>query len=164
MKFAFRGESTHKIDKKGRVSVPADFRRGIIAGDLNHQLGSHANFTIVYGDNRMNCLKCYTEQDIQEIDEAIASLHTSTQERQFLEFFYQTKSFKVQLDPAGRFIVPQRLKDKVNIENVVCFAGTGTSFEMWNVGAYKKQCTKLESMFRQGGKPKDPQFLLDALF
>lgn len=164
VRFAFRGESRHKIDQKGRVSLPSDFRRGIITGDPDYQPGSHASFTIVYGDNRWKSLKCYTEQAIQEIDEAIASMRMSTQERRFLEFFYQTKSFKAQLDPAGRFIIPKHIKEKTAIKSEVYFAGTGTSFELWNVESFRDHCLNLEQCFRDGGQPEDPLILLDAVF
>lgn len=164
MGFAFRGENKHKIDQKGRVSVPADFRRGIISGDPDHQLGTtNAIFTIVYGDRRLPCLKCYTEMAIREIDEAIGLMNLASEERRFLEFFYQTKSFKAQLDPSGRFILPQSLKDKVNIGNEVWFAGTGTSFELWSTDAYEDHCQKLENQFTKSGNGSfDPLELLDA--
>ncbi len=164
MGFAFRGESKHKIDQKGRVSVPADYRRGIIGGDPDYQTGSHACFTIVYGDSRLKCLKCYTEESIREIDEAIGLMELASKERRFLEFFYQTKSFKAQLDPAGRFILPRPLKDKAQIGSEVWFAGTGASFEMWNPEMYGNRCSELECLFREGGSAVDPLALLDAEF
>ena len=162
--FAFRGENKHKIDQKGRVSVPADFRRGIIGGDPDHQPGAtHAAFTIVYGDHRLACLKCYTETAIREIDEAIGQMNLASEERRFLEFFYQTKSFKAQLDPSGRFILPKNLKDKVNIGTEVWFAGTGASFELWSAQIYHEHCQKLENQFfGKGAESFDPLQLLDA--
>ena len=162
MGYAFRGETRHKIDQKGRVSVPADFRRGIIGGDPDYQAGSHASFTIVYGDSRQSCLKCYTEESIREIDEAIALMDLASEKRRFLEFFYQTKSFQAQLDPSGRFIMPTALKSKAGIGSEVWFAGTGASFEMWNPGDYETHCNSLEAQYRDGDTAVDPRTLLDS--
>lgn len=163
MAFAFRGENKHKIDQKGRLSVPADFRRGIIGGDPDYQIGSHANFTIVYGDSRQNCLKCYTEHSIRQIDEAIELLEMASEERRFLEFFFQTKSFKAQLDPSGRFILPKNLKEKIGIDNEVWFAGTGSSFELWSLDEFEKHCAALESQFRKNGTALNPLSLIDQV-
>ena len=144
------------------MSVPPDFRRGIICGDPEHQIGSHASFTVVYGDSRLKCLKCYTEDSIRVIDEAIALLDMASVERRFLEFFYQTKSFKAQLDPSGRFILPRQLKDKARIGQAVWFAGKGSSFELWNPEFYDSHCEELETQFREGGTAMDPLALLDS--
>ncbi len=158
--FAFRGECRHKVDVKGRVSIPADFRRGIISGDPDYLPGGAAAFTIVYGDCRIDHLKCYTEQAIREIDEAIGEMDLASEKRRFLEFFYQIKSFKALLDPTGRFVLPASLKAKAKIKGEVCFAGTGGSFEMWNPEGYDAHCSELEQLCRSDGKVEDPWVLL----
>ena len=56
----FRGESLHKVDAKGRVSVPAAFRRVLEEGDPDFTGGSYPNFVVVYGGVRGNCLEGYT--------------------------------------------------------------------------------------------------------
>ena len=56
----FRGESHHKVDAKGRVSIPASFRRVIEQGDPNFIEGLNPELVIVYGDHRRNYLECYT--------------------------------------------------------------------------------------------------------
>ena len=53
----FRGESLNKVDAKGRVSVPAAFRRVIEEGDPDFSDGSYPNFVIVYGGVRSTCLE-----------------------------------------------------------------------------------------------------------
>ena len=64
----FRGESLHKVDAKGRVSVPAPFRRVLEEGDPDFSIGSNPNFVIVYGGVRGNCLEGYTLSSISKID------------------------------------------------------------------------------------------------
>ena len=56
----FRGESLHRVDAKGRVSVPAAFRRVLEEGDPDFSRGSSPNFVIVYGGVRGDCLEGYT--------------------------------------------------------------------------------------------------------
>ena len=68
----FRGESHHKVDAKGRVSIPASFRRVIEAADPNWTDGLNPELVIVYGDHRRNYLECYTMEAIDEVDAKIA--------------------------------------------------------------------------------------------
>ena len=46
----FRGESIHKVDGKGRVSIPAAFRRVLEENDPDYALGLNPNLIIVYGN------------------------------------------------------------------------------------------------------------------
>ena len=53
----FRGEGLQKVDAKGRVSIPALFRRVIEACDPNWCDGLPPELVIVYGDSRRNFLR-----------------------------------------------------------------------------------------------------------
>ena len=70
----FRGESHHKVDTKGRVSIPASFRRVLESSDPNWQPGDNPELVIVYGDHRRKFLECYTMQAIDEVDAKIDAL------------------------------------------------------------------------------------------
>ena len=45
----FRGEGIHKVDGKGRVSIPVLFRRVLESGDPDWTEGLNPNAVIVYG-------------------------------------------------------------------------------------------------------------------
>ena len=164
----FRGEYSHRLDSKKRVAIPADFRRAINDGRMGgpHQspegVTEPARVTIVYGDDRLECLKCYSEQAISKIDEAISSLGRATSERRFLEFFFQTRSVTVQLDPSGRLVLAEFLRKKINLDSIVCFAGKGDSFEIWNPDSFEVHQTELAGLFRDGDTATDPMSLIDA--
>ena len=83
----FRGESLHKVDTKGRVSVPAAFRRVLEEGDPDFSGGSSPNFVIVYGGVRGICLEGYTISSITKVDKLISRLPRFSRDREILERF-----------------------------------------------------------------------------
>ena len=88
----FRGESLHKVDAKGRVSVPAAFRRVLEEGDPDFSRGSSPNFVIVYGGVRGSCLEGYTINSISKVDKLISKLPRFSKDREMLERFINTQS------------------------------------------------------------------------
>ena len=64
----FRGEFHQKVDTKGRVSIPASFRRVLENGDPNWSEGKAPEIVIVYGDHRRSYLECYTMDAAAEVD------------------------------------------------------------------------------------------------
>ena len=81
----FRGESLHKVDTKGRVSVPAAFRRVLEEGDPDFSGGSSPNFVIVYGGVRGICLEGYTISSITKVDKLIVDFQGFQETEKFLK-------------------------------------------------------------------------------
>ena len=69
----FRGESDHKVDTKGRVSIPASFRRVIEACDPEWTEGLAPRIIIVYGGATRDYLEGFTIEAMNEVDDKIAA-------------------------------------------------------------------------------------------
>ena len=80
----FRGEGLHKVDAKGRVSIPALFRRVLEAGDPDWTEGLTPNMVIVYGDHRRKYLECYTMEAMDEVDRQIARMPRGSLDRRVM--------------------------------------------------------------------------------
>ena len=111
----FRGEGLNKVDNKGRVSIPALFRRVIEVCDPAWTDGLNPELVIVYGDNRKNFLECYTIDAIDEVDEKINDLPRGSIQRKMLERLFHGQSFPTSVDDTGRLVIPQRLREKIGI-------------------------------------------------
>jgi MraZ protein len=138
-KLRFRGESRHKVDGKGRVSIPATFRRVLEAGDPNFTEGLHPELVIVYGDTRRKYLECYTMQAIEEVDEKIEALPRGSVERKMLQRLFNGQSHSTSVDETGRLVLPAKLREKIGLSTEAFFIGAGDTFQIWEPGTFEAE-------------------------
>ena len=159
----FRGESLHKVDAKGRVSVPAAFRRVLEEGDPDFSRGTSPNFVIVYGGVRRDCLEGYTISSISKVDKLISKLPRFSKDREMLERFINTQSTYMQLDETGRIVLSHRLKEKIGIGDEAIFAGMGEKFQIWEPKNYQNELNALDSSFKSLSEDENPFLKLDQM-
>ena len=159
----FRGESLHKVDTKGRVSVPAAFRRVLEEGDPDFTGSSYPNFVIVYGGIRGNCLEGYTIGSITKVDKLISKLPRFSRDREILERFINSQSTYMQLDETGRIVLSLRLKEKIGIKDEAIFAGMGEKFQIWEPKNYQNEVEGLDLSFKNLPEDENPFLKLDHL-
>jgi MraZ protein len=160
----FRGESHHKVDGKGRVSIPALFRRVIELGDPNYIEGLNPELVIVYGDHRRNYLECYTIQAINELDLKIDALPRGSMERRMLQRLFHGQSFPTMVDDTGRLVLPLKLKKKINLETEAFFIAAGDTFQIWKTETYEaEELSKTEAWLDQLPENFDPLVYLDSV-
>ena len=135
----FRGESHHKVDNKGRVSIPALFRRVLEQGDPNYTEGLNPELVIVYGDHRRNYLECYTISAIEEVDAKIDALPRGSMERRMLQRLFHGQSFPTVVDDTGRLVLPAKLRRKVDLEAEAFFIAAGDTFQIWTPETYETE-------------------------
>lgn len=155
----FRGESVHKVDQKGRVSVPAPFRRVLEEGDPDWTEGLNPNFVIIYGRPGRACLEGYSIRAVGEIDDMIAQLPRFSPEREIIERFINTRSVYAQVDENGRMILPAKLREMIGLEGEALFAGMGDKFQIWTPEGFAAD----EARMAEKIAGEDPLELLDRL-
>lgn len=161
----FRGESTQKVDNKGRVSIPASFRRVLTAGDPDWSEGLPANLVIVYGDHRRKYLECYTIEAIEAVDERIARLPLGSAKRTYLEKMFTGLSLETSVDNTGRLVLPKKLRDKIDLNNdsEAFFIASGDRFQIWKPDTYEaEQNIGEDALFEDLPEGADPLMLLEA--
>lgn len=132
----FRGSETFKVDAKGRVSIPANFRRVIEACDPAWTPGNRPNIVIVYGGPQQNWLEVFTIEAVEEMDEQINDMQRGSPERRALEDLMYGQSQEAQIDEDGRLVLPQKLREKIGLEGEAFFVSAGDYFKIWNPAAY----------------------------
>jgi MraZ protein len=135
----FRGESHHKVDSKGRVSIPALFRRVLERSDPNYTEGLNPELVIVYGDHRRNYLECYTISAIEEVDAKIDALPRGSMERRMLQRLFHGQSFPTVVDDTGRLVLPAKLRRKIDLDVEAFFIAAGDTFQIWKPETYETE-------------------------
>jgi MraZ protein len=160
----FRGEYHLKVDAKGRVSVPALFRRVIEAGDPDWREGLRPNLVIVYGTERQQRLDCFTMEAIEAIDRRIDRMRRGSPERKVLERIYHGHSFPTQVDEDGRIILPAKLREKLGLGDTAFFIAAGDHFELWKPETYAtEEAAKADAWLAEQDEDFDPNLLLPDL-
>ena len=116
----FHGTFDHTLDAKNRLTVPSKFR-STLAGQVFLVKGAEP------------CLSLYPAETYQAMaDAALASMNPlSTQKREFSRLFY-ANAMSMELDGAGRIMLPPRFMEHVGISRDVVVAGAGDCLELWD--------------------------------
>jgi MraZ protein len=158
----FRGESNHKVDGKGRVSIPALFRRVLEAGDPNWTEGLNPELVIVYGDHRRKFLECYTMEAIAEVDAKIDGLPRGSVPRKMLERLFHGQSYPTSVDETGRIVLPAKLRTKIALEDEAFFIAAGDTFQIWKPETYEtEELSRTEAWLDELPEDFDPLIYLD---
>ncbi|MDU9002551.1 division/cell wall cluster transcriptional repressor MraZ [Sedimentitalea todarodis] len=159
----FRGEGHHKVDAKGRVSIPASFRRVLESGDPNFQSGGNPELVIVYGDHRRSYLECYTMNAIDEVDAKIDAMPRGSMERKMLQRLFHGQSFPTTVDETGRLVLPAKLRNKIGLEGEAFFIAAGDTFQIWKPETYDtEELAKTEAWLDDLPDDFDPLVYLDG--
>ncbi len=124
----FVGTHVNKVDKKGRVSVPATFRATLVK--LNGE--SDFNGFVLRPSSKHAALEAMTMGQLDTLaDRLDAEADMFSDEYDILRAALFASAHPVAYDPEGRVILPQELLDHAGIAEEVAFVGLGRTFEIW---------------------------------
>lgn len=158
MKRRFMSQWVHKVDQKGRVSVPADFRRALEQGDPDWTEGLNPTF-VIYNRPEKRCLEGYSLQGMEKIDEMISSLPHGPA-RDTIERLIYALSSHAQVDENGRIVLSAKLRESVGIEAEALFVGMGDKFQIWAPDAFEADQAEIAARLEEPGRERDPFALL----
>jgi MraZ protein len=147
----FRSGSVHKLDQKGRVSVPASFRRVIEEGDPDWISGKQPTFVLIHGFPGRPRLEGYTIKGIEELDEMVSSLNRFSRQRHAMELLLNNNSTYMQIDDNGRTILNSQQRDFASLESDVQFAGMGEHFQVWSPAEFQHNQADLSATIEEAG-------------
>ena len=158
----FRGESLHKVDSKGRVSIPAQFRRVLEEGDPDCKTGINPSCVLVHSQKNKKCLEGYSISSINEVDDLVAKLPRYSREREILERMLNAQSSYAQIDDNGRLVLSQKLRSLISVNDEAIFIGMGDKFQIWKPTLYNDDMDKIEREFEAYDDSSNPFNLLQT--
>jgi len=130
----FRGSATHKLDAKGRVSLPSDYREVLrahgseqvfVVVPAGEDEACHTGFTLAGHDLLVRQIEDFPFEDE---DEAI-----ETRRR------YIGDARTLAIEEGGRFVLPRDLRQPLGLTNEVFFFGDGATFQLWHPETYRAE-------------------------
>lgn len=135
----FRGSSTHTVDPKGRIIVPARFRDVIRAGG-----GESLMIT------RMDkCLFGYALDGWGKIEGRIMDLAEKSDHMRRFRRVFIGGAFECACDKQGRVLIPPTLRDYAGLEKDIVLVGVLDHFEIWSRENWEQENKLMDSSMQQ---------------
>ena len=127
----FIGDYTCKVDVKGRIILPAAFKKQLPVGAEDH--------FVVRKDIFEDCLVLYSIEDWnRQIEKIRKTINPYNREHnKFLRNFYKGTA-ELFLDANNRMLIPKRLLDLIGVHRDVVLAGQDGRIEIWAANIYDK--------------------------
>ena len=126
----FLSSYENKLDKKGRVSVPATFR--------SHLNSMGYNGFISYPSFNHTALEACSQDRIEKLSNTIDSLNPFEEKRDYFATSILAESINLQFDSEGRISLSSKLLKHAKIKNRILFVGQGKTFQIWEPTTFEK--------------------------
>ena len=120
----FIGEYEHTLDDKKRVSLPKQFRQG---------LGKK----MVVTRGLDTCLFVYPMSEWKKVASKLDKLSFAQADTRGFNRFILSGAAEVEIDAAGRILIPDHQKDFAGLGKNVVFAGVSDRVEVWDSEKWK---------------------------
>ncbi len=133
----FIGTFENKVDRKGRVSVPAPFRQ-ILATSTYQGI-------IAFRYHTPNALEACSLEFMERLDQGVSDFDLFSQEHDDLAFNIFAESRQLPFDGEGRVILPPPFLEITGIDGQAAFVGKGKTFQIWEPGALEDRKAQARS-------------------
>jgi MraZ protein len=124
----FRGSLDYTLDSKNRLTIPAKFRATFAEG-----------IVLALGHDTQDCITVWRSDEFDEfVSQSLAGFHQLSNEYTTLNRFYNANSHDVELDSAGRVMVPSKLLAETGLDKEVVVTGAGRCLEVWDRAAWSE--------------------------
>ncbi len=119
------------MDEKKRVSIPKPFRTG---------LGKK----VVMTRGLDNCLFVYSRESWEKVAAKLQELSFAAADTRGFNRFILSGAVEVELDNAGRILVPEHQRAFAGLSKQVVFAGVSDRVELWDAAKWNAYKLKIE--------------------
>ena len=120
----------NRLDKKGRVSVPATFRSYL--SNLGY------NGIICFPSFNHQCIESWPQDRIEMVTSAIENLNPFEEKKDYFATSILAESINLQFDGEGSISLTNKLIKHARIKNNMLFVGQGRTFQIWDPTVFEK--------------------------
>ncbi len=121
----FVGSYEHQIDDKGRLSLPASFRR------------EAADQRFILSQPYPPALALYPEVEWAIAEERLAELVSRNPEARMWRLSVLANAVEVNPDAQGRILIPGKLKESAGLHGSVLLLGATNKIELWDPATFE---------------------------
>ena len=142
----------NRLDKKGRVSVPAPFRSYL--SNLGY------NGVVCYPSFNNQSIEVWPQDRIEKISNTIDALNPFEEKKDYFATSILAESINLQFDGEGRILLTTKLLKHAKIKDTILFVGQGKTFQIWEPTTFEKfrVNAKKKSNIHRGSLKWEKQF------
>ena len=138
---AFRGSFDHTLDAKNRLTIPARLRKPLADG-----------LVVALQRDRDTCVAIWRAEDFGPyVDSLLEGIHPLSDDYSKIERFFNAFSAELELDAAGRVMIPRHLLERTGLGKDVIVIGAGNRLEVWSREAWKQEDAELSHAVKEIG-------------
>jgi len=134
----FMGTHRNRLDRKGRVSVPAPFRSALARLETPE--------IVLRPSHRSGSLEAWPASVFQTLAGRLDSLDLFSEAHDDLATALYADAVPLTPDAEGRIVLPEELIAHAGLTEAVAFVGKGRVFELWEPAAFDSR--KAEALAR----------------
>ena len=138
----FLSTFVNKVDRKGRVSVPAAFRVGLADQGFNG--------VVVFPSISLSCIEGWGMTRMEELSAGIDGFQPFSDERDAFALSILAKSHPLPFDTEGRVVLPPALLRHAGVGEEAAFVGRGSTFQVWEPSALEKNQEEADRRAKSG--------------
>jgi MraZ protein len=139
----FLSTFVNKVDRKGRVSVPASFRAALA--------GQSFNGIIAFPSFKTAAIEGTGIDRIEEMSTRVDALDQFSEDSESLAASIFADSHQLAFDSEGRIVLPQVLAEHAGITENAAFVGLGRTFQIWEPAAHQAHQAGLRERAKRQG-------------
>lgn len=131
----------NRLDKKGRISVPAQFRAVLAAQQFQG--------IVVYASPQYTCIEACGMERILKINQRIEQMDPYSEERDAFATAIFGESVQLSFDTEGRVMLPDTLITFARLTEQVTIVGKGEIFELWEPKQFETHVTRARKIVQE---------------
>ncbi len=138
----FFGQFDHNIDDKGRLTIPAQYRE-LLANGAYITRGLDENLMVM------------RSEEFTSLYHKIKAMNINDENARDLARMLFGSAAMLELDKVGRVLIPQFLREAVQLDTAVKLVGLGPYFEIWSPENWSSKAALISDARRRADQFKD---------